>query len=156
MAESLAGVQAKQFKDRFGVIPNVSDKSYFTNSFHCHVSEEITPTEKQDKEEDLFPMTMGGHIQYVRIANPNNIDALRLIIRRGIEKGFYQGVNFNACYCAECGEHGEDWGETCPKCGSTKIIETNRTCGYMGYSRIMGDKTFNETKMDEIKDRKSM
>ena len=155
-AESLAGVQAKQFRAKYGIIPNVSDKTYFTNSFHCHVSEEITPTEKQDKEEELFKTMMGGHIQYVRIGDTKNTEGLKAIIRRGMAKGFYQGVNFNACFCAECGEHGEDWGEICPHCGSDKIIETNRTCGYMGYSRILGDHTFNATKMDEIKDRVSM
>lgn len=155
-AETLAGVQAKQFRAKYGIIPNVSDKTYFTNSFHCHVSEDISPAEKQDKEVELFNMSKGGHIQYVRIGDTKNTEGLKAIIRRGMAKGLYQGVNFNACFCAGCGEHGEDWGETCPHCGSNKIIETNRTCGYMGYSRMMGDHTFNATKMDEIKDRVSM
>ena len=96
LAESLAGTQAKQFRAKYGIVPHVSDKTYFTNSFHCHVSEDITPTEKQDKEVDLFNTMMGGHIQYVRIGDTKNTDGLKAIIRRGMAKGFYQGVNFNA------------------------------------------------------------
>ena len=155
-AESLCGTQLHQFRDKYGVIKNVSDKEYFTNSFHCHVSEEITPIEKQNKEEEIFHMSNGGHIQYVRIANPENLEGLKSIILRGLDKGFYQGVNFNACTCEECGKTGNDWGDYCPYCGSEHITEINRTCGYLGFSRKMGDRTFNDAKMCEIKDRISM
>lgn len=155
-AESLCGTQVEQFKKKYGVIKGVSDKDYFSNSFHCHVCEEITPFEKQDKEIDIFEIVTGGHIQYVRISNPDNLLGLMSIIRRGMDMGFYQGVNFNACQCEECGETGVDWGETCPHCGSDHITEINRTCGYLGFSRKSGDRTFNDAKMAEIKDRKSM
>lgn len=155
-AESLCGTQVQQFRETYGIIPNVSDREYFTNSFHCHVSEEITPFEKQDKEIDIFKLVTGGHIQYVRIPNTNNLKALASIVERGMEKGFYQGVNFNACTCEDCGSTGTDWGDTCPYCGGTDITEINRTCGYLGFSRRGGDRTFNDAKMSEIKDRKSM
>lgn len=155
-AESLCGTQLHQFRDKYGIIKNVSDKEYFTNSFHCHVSEEITPIEKQNKEEEIFHMSNGGHIQYVRISNPENLEGLKEIILRGLDKGLYQGVNFNACTCEECGKTGNDWGDYCPFCGSTHLTEINRTCGYLGFSRKQGDWTFNDAKMCEIKDRKSM
>lgn len=155
-AESLCGTQVIQFRKLYGIIPNVSDKDYFSNSFHCHVSEEITPFEKQDKEIDIFKIISGGHIQYVRVSNPKNIKALKSIITRGMDMGFYQGINFNACTCEDCGNTGHDWGLTCPKCGSSNITEINRCCGYLGMSRKAGDRTFNDAKMCEIKDRKSM
>lgn len=155
-AESLCGTQVKQFRKQYGIIKGVSDKDYFSNSFHCHVCEEITPFEKQDKEIDIFEIVTGGHIQYVRISNPDNLIGLMSMIRRGMDMGFYQGVNFNACQCEECGSTGVDWGETCPHCGSDHITEINRCCGYLGMSRKNGDRTFNNAKMSEIKDRKSM
>lgn len=155
-AESLCGTQVQQFRKLYGVIPNVSDRDYFTNSFHCHVCEKITPFEKQDKEIEIFELVTGGHIQYVRIPNTKNLHALEDVVRRGMDMGFYQGVNFNACQCEDCGSTGTDWGSTCPHCGSENITEINRTCGYLGFSRKNGDRTFNDAKMSEIKDRKSM
>jgi ribonucleoside-triphosphate reductase len=155
-AESLCGTQVQQFRDKYGVIDRVSDKEYFTNSNHLWVGEEVTPFEKQDKEIELFNKSMGGHIGYVRISNPFNLSGLKNIIRRGISLGYYQGVNFNACFCENCGYTGNDFGEKCPRCGSTNIDETNRTCGYLGYSRKRGDRTFNDAKMAEIRDRVSM
>lgn len=155
-AESLCGTQVIQFRKLYGIIPNVSDKDYFSNSFHCHVSTEINPIEKQNKEEELFHMLQGGHIQYVRISNPNNKIALRSIIERGLDKGFYQGVNFNACTCEDCGTVGNDWGLTCPHCSSSNITEINRVTGYLGFSRKNGDRTLNDAMMSNVKDRKSM
>lgn len=155
-AESLCGTQVQQFRKLYGIIPNVSDRDYFSNSFHCHVSEEITPFEKQDKEIDIFKIISGGHIQYVRITKPDNILGLKTIIRRGMDMGYYQGINFNACVCEDCGTTGNDWGLTCPHCGSKNITEINRCCGYLGMSRKAGDRTFNSAKMAEIADRKSM
>ncbi len=155
-AESLCGTQLQQFRDKYGVIPKVSDKEYFTNSFHCFVGEEITPLEKQNKEEELFHMTNGGHIQYVRIPKTNNMVALKNIIVRGLHKGFYQGINFSSCQCEHCGKTGQDWGKVCPYCGSENITEINRVCGYLGWSRKGGDRTLNDSKMAEVKDRKSM
>lgn len=155
-AESLAGTQCMQFTKKYGVVKGVSDKSYFTNSFHCAVTEDITPFEKQDKELQSFLQSTGGHIQYVRISNPNNIEGLKTIIRRGMAMGFYQGINFNACFCEDCGATGNDWGLECPDCGSINITETNRVCGYLGHARVHGDRTLNDTKMDEVHDRISM
>lgn len=155
-AESLIGVQLKQFRNKYGIIEGVSDKEFFTNSFHCYVGEDITPFEKQEKEEELFHMLKGGHIQYVRV-NPNNKIALKKLILRGLKKGFYQGVNFNECICEDCGHnYTGNHGENCPKCNSSNITEYNRNCGYKGNSRVKGDTTFNPAKVEEIKNRVSM
>lgn len=155
-AESLCGTQVKQFRNKYGVISGVSDKDYFTNSNHLWVGEQVNPFEKQNKEIELFNMSTGGHIGYVRISNPSNIEGLTSIVERGLKLGFYQGVNFNNCYCNDCGHTGSEWGEICPHCGSANIDEQNRTCGYLGFSRKSGDRTFNDAKMAEIKDRISM
>ena len=156
MAESLCGTQVKQFRKMFGVIKGVSDREYFTNSNHLWVGENITPFTKQNKEIELFNMSKGGHIGYVRISNPNNIDGLKATIERGLKLGFYQGVNFNACICEDCGASGNEWGDTCPNCNSSNVQEMNRVCGYLGFSRKGGDRTLNDAKLSEKNDRISM
>lgn len=156
-AESLAGTQLNQFKEKFGVIENVSDREYFTNSFHCHVSAEITPFEKQDKEYELFHKINGGHIQYVRIEDRNNLVAIKSIVSRGMSMGFYQGVNFDLCTCEDCGWHPSSKDtEICPNCRSANITVIARTCGYLGIFKQHGDTRFNDSKFAEIRDRKSM
>ena len=156
-AENLAGVQVQQFRKKYGIIENVSDREYFSNGFHLHVSEDITPYEKQDLEEELFHKGKGGAIQYGKV-NPTNLKSLKQFILRGLEKGFYQGVNFNSCFCEDCGNDfvGTELNEPCPKCGSDKILEQVRVIGYLGKSRFRGDRTMNDTKMAEFNDRKSM
>lgn len=154
-AESLCGTQVKQFRDKYGVVQGVSDKEYFTNSFHIHVSADITPAQKQDLEEDSFHLCNGGHIQYVRLANPENHSAVKAIVKRGMSKGFYQGVNFDLAVCEHCG-HRPDNQQQCEKCGSTDISVINRVCGYLGFSKVKGDTRFNPSKLAEIRDRKSM
>lgn len=158
-AESLAGKQVLQFRKKFGFMKGISDRDYFTNSFHCHVSEEINPFEKQDNEVELFHKHTGGHIQYVRITNPSNLEAIKQIVKRGVlHYNLYQGVNVNSSTCHSCGHQWSDGesGELCPKCGGSDVIEFNRICGYLGMTRKRGDWTLNESKLSEIKDRKSM
>ena len=155
-AESYAGVQMKQFVKMFGVIEGVSDKEYMTNSFHCDVREEINPLQKQDAEFDLFHMMNGGHIQYCRVNTKDNLQGNIALVDRAMDYGYYFGINFNNCICMECGHSELDMGDTCPNCGSHDITEINRVSGYLGYSRIHGDTRMNNTKMAEIKDRKSM
>lgn len=158
-AESLAGKQVLQFRKKFGFMKEVSDRDYFTNSFHCHVEEEINPFEKQDKEVELFHKHTGGHIQYVRIANPSNLEAIKQIVKRGVlDYNLYQGVNVNSCTCHSCGHQWSDGesGDVCPNCGSNDIIEYVRITGYLGFSRKRGDWSLNDSKLSELKDRKSM
>jgi ribonucleoside-triphosphate reductase len=152
-AESLCGTQARQYHEYTG---DNQFGDYFTNSFHLHVSEDVTPIEKQDKEYELFHKCNGGHIQYVRIDNPSNVIAVRKLIQRGMAMGFYQGVNFDAAYCEDCGKHSTNVGNTCPHCGSHNLTIISRTCGYLAYSNVNGESRMNDAKMAEIKDRVSM
>lgn len=152
-AESLCGTQARQYREYTG---DNQFGDYFTNSFHLHVSEDITPIEKQDKEYELFHKCNGGHIQYVRVDNPSNVVAVRNLIKRGMSMGFYQGVNFDAAYCEDCGKHSTNVGNTCPHCGSHNLSVISRVCGYLGYSNVNGKTRMNDAKMAEIADRVSM
>ena len=152
-AESLCGKQAKQYAELTG---DTQFGEYFTNSFHCHVSEDITPVEKQNAEYVAFHKVAGGHIQYVRIDNPENFEALKAIVVRGMHKGFYQGVNFDASHCNDCGYDYLNGTNKCPKCGSTNVTTISRVCGYLGYSNINGHSRMNDAKMAEVRDRKSM
>lgn len=151
-AESLCQTQAEQYNKYVG--KHVYD--YFTNSFHRHVSEDITPFEKQDLEEEAFHKVNGGHIQYVRLDNPENFDAAKAIIQRGMRKGFYQGVNFDSAYCNDCGKHSTNVMWKCPHCGSDNLSVISRVCGYLGYSNVNGKTRMNDGKMKEIADRVSM
>lgn len=152
-AENLCGVQAKQYADYTG---DHQFGEYFTNSFHMHVSEPITPFEKQDAEYKMFHMCNGGHIQYVRVTNPENLQALKALILRGMEKGFYQGINFDSAYCEDCGKHSTNVMNKCPHCGSTNLSVISRVCGYLGYTKANGSTRMNDAKLAEIKDRVSM
>jgi ribonucleoside-triphosphate reductase len=158
-AESLAGTQLQQFKKEFGVIEGVSDKEYFSNGFHCSVTADITPFEKQDMEYELFHKINGGHIQYVRIDNSNNLKAITTLVKRGLKKGFYQGVNFTLATCEECGYKPTKVNEDdikCPICGSHDITIISRVCGYLGVQYSNGNTRFNDSKLAEVKDRVSM
>lgn len=152
-AESLSAKQAQQYKEYTG--ENRFD-DFFSNGFHCHVSENITPVEKQDAEFSAFHKVSGGHIQYVRIDNPENIEAVKAIIERGMDLGFYQGVNFDLLHCRDCGEDSTNSGFVCPKCHSHNTVVISRVCGYLGYSNVNGESRMNEGKMAEIAQRKSM
>lgn len=152
-AENLCGVQAKQYAEYTG---DNQFGEYFTNSFHMHVSEPITPFEKQDAEYKMFHMCNGGHIQYVRVTNPENLQALKALILRGMEKGFYQGINFDSVYCEDCHKHSTNAMNKCPHCGSTNLSVISRVCGYLGYTKANGSTRMNDAKLAEIKDRVSM
>ena len=153
-AESLCGTQVMQFKQKYGIIEGVSDKEYFTNGFHCHVSEDITPIQKQDLENRFMDMGKGGQIYFNRFNCNYNTNAFKILIRRAMKNGFYFGTNFAKSFCEECGYEELDM-QKCPKCGSDNITQINRVCGYLGYSRINGDTRFNNSKLAECKDRRS-
>ena len=154
-AENLCGLQVKQFRNKYGIIEGVSDREYVSNSFHCHVSEEITPIEKQDLENRFWSLCNGGKIQYVKYPIDYNIEAIKTLIRRAMDMGFYEGVNMSLAYCDDCG-HQELEMDVCPKCGSKNLTKIDRMNGYLSYSRVHGDTRLNEAKMAEIADRKSM
>ncbi len=154
-AESLCGTQITQFRKKYGIVENVSDRPYVSNSFHCHVTEEISPIQKQDKEKRFWDLANGGKIQYVKYPIDYNIDAIRSLIRRAMDMGFYEGVNLSLAYCEDCG-HQELSMDVCPKCGSRNLTKIERMNGYLSYSRVNGDTRLNSAKMAEIAERKSM
>lgn len=154
-AESLVGKQVQQFRAKYGIIENVSDKEYVSNSFHCHVTEDITPIQKQDLEYRFWDLLNGGKIQYVRYPLDYNTEAVKTLIDRAMEMGFYEGVNLELSYCDDCGYEQLDM-DVCPKCGSRNLTKISRMNGYLSYSRVKGDSRLNDAKMAEIKDRRSM
>lgn len=154
-AESLCGLQVEQFRKMYGIVRNVSDRPYVSNSFHCHVTEDISPIEKQDKEGRFWNLLNGGKIQYVRYPVSYNKTAVRTLIRRAMKKGFYEGVNLSLAYCDDCG-HQELEMDVCPVCGSRNLTKIDRMNGYLSYSRVHGDTRLNSAKMAEIAERKSM
>ncbi|MDD3797118.1 MAG: anaerobic ribonucleoside-triphosphate reductase [Lachnospiraceae bacterium] len=154
-AESLCGLQVEQFRKQYGLVENVSDRPYVSNSFHCHVTEDITPIEKQDLEGRFWELCNGGKIQYVRYPIDYNIEAIKSLIRRAMDLGYYEGVNLSLAYCDDCG-HQELEMDVCPVCGSTNLTKIDRMNGYLSYSRVHGDTRLNAAKMAEIAERKSM
>ena len=154
-AESLCGLQVEQFRKMYGIIENVSDKPYVSNSFHCHVSEQMSPIEKQDKEGRFWNLFNGGKIQYCRYNLGYNREAIKTLILRAMEKGFYEGVNLAMCYCEDCGYQQVEM-DICPKCGSKMITKIDRMNGYLGFTRVHGETRYNEAKNAEIADRVSM
>ena len=154
-AENLCGLQVKQFRAKYGIVEGVSDREYVSNSFHCHVTEDITPIEKQDLEYRFWELSNGGKIQYVKYPIDYNISAIKTLVRRAMEMGFYEGVNLSLAYCDDCG-HQELEMDVCPKCGSRNLTKIDRMNGYLSYSRVHGDTRLNDAKMAEIAERKSM
>ena len=139
-AENLCGLQIKQFRKMYGIIPNVSDRDYVSNSFHCHVTENITPIQKQNSEKRFWDLLNGGKIQYVKYPIDYNKVAFETLVNRAMALGFYEGLEMDVC----------------PKCGSTNLTKIDRMNGYLSYSRVKGDTRLNSAKMQEIKDRRSM
>ena len=151
-AENLCYTALKKFRDKYGVIENVSDREYFTNSIHVPVWEKVTPFEKIDIESQLTGYSNAGCITYVELPSTvlHNIEALETIVNYAMDHDIpYFAVNTPNDLCDDCGYHGEI-GETCPQCGSTNIKRLRRVTGY-----LTGDyKTaFNLGKQDEVKDR---
>lgn len=154
-AENLCGLQVQQFRKKYGIIENVSDREYVSNGFHCHVSEEITPIEKQDLEYRFWELSNGGKIQYVKYPINYNEEAVKALVRRAMDMGLYEGVNLSLSYCDDCG-YQELSMDVCPMCGSKNLTKIDRMNGYLSYSRVKGDTRLNDAKMAEIEERKSM
>jgi ribonucleoside-triphosphate reductase len=132
-AENLCYTSMKKFKKRFGIIPNISDRKYFTNSMHVPVWKELTPFEKIDIESQLTGYSSAGCITYVELPESaqNNIDALETIVNYAMDKDIpYFAINVPNDVCDECGYTAE-MNDICPKCGSTKIKRLRRVTGYL-------------------------
>lgn len=160
-AENLCGLQVKQFREKYGIIEGVSDRDYVSNSFHCHVTEDITPIEKQDSEGRFWNLFNGGKIQYVRYPINYNKKAIETLLKRAMDLGYYEGVNLALSYCEDCGYSSVemDFDDNCPKCGSSHIFRIDRMNGYLACSRGNqgdGDSRLASHKIEEIRQRRSM
>ncbi len=146
-AENLCNKQVRQFRGKYGIVPGVSDREYVSNSFHCHVTEDITPIEKQDHEYAFWNLFNGGKIQYCRYSVGYNIDAIRTLVLRAMDMGFYEGVNLDLCFCDDCGYKAIEMGNKCPKCGGYHITQIDRMNGYLAFTRVGSD-----TRVEEDED----
>lgn len=150
-AENLCYTALKKFRDKYGVIENVSDREYFTNSIHVPVWEKVTPFEKIDIESQLTGYSSAGCITYVELPSTvlHNIEALETIVNYAMNHDIpYFAVNTPNDLCDDCGYQGEI-GETCPQCGGTDILRLRRVTGYLSSDY----RNFNLGKQDEVKDR---
>ena len=140
-AESLTHRFCSIDKATFGAIEDITDKGYYTNSYHVDVREEINAFDKFDFESEFQKISTGGCISYVEIPNmTNNIDAVMTMVGYIYDHISYAEFNTKSDYCHECGFDGEitvnddgDW--ECPQCGNkdrTKLTVIRRTCGYLG------------------------
>ena len=147
-AENLCFTAMKAFKRKYGEIPNVSDKKYFTNSIHVPVWKKMDPFQKIDIESQLTGYSNAGCITYVELPSSvmNNLDALESIVNYAMDKDIpYMAINVPNDHCEDCGYTGE-FNDSCPKCGSQNITQLRRVTGY-----LTGDynTAFNEGKQQE-------
>ena len=150
---------AKCLQKRFGIIEGVTDKSYITNSYHVHVTEEINAFDKLKFEAQFQHLSPGGAISYVEVPNmQQNLEAVLQVMRFIYDNIIYAELNTKSDYCQVCGGDGEIeiveqdgkliW--RCPKCGNTdqdKMNVARRTCGYIG------TQFWNQGRTQEIKER---
>ena len=151
---------AKCLQKRFGIIKNVTDKSYITNSYHIHVTEEIDAFDKLALEAKFQALSPGGAISSVEVPNmQNNIEAVLSVMRFIYDNIMYAELNTKSDYCQDCGYDGEIeikedkdgklvW--ECPNCGNrdqTRMNVARRTCGYIG------TQFWNQGRTQEIKER---
>ena len=132
-AENLCYTAMKKFKKQYGVIPNVSDKEFFTNSIHVPVWKEIDPFTKIDIESQLTGYSSAGCITYVELDTSilHNIDALETIVTYAMDKDIpYFALNIPNDLCLDCGTSGEI-NDKCPMCGSSNIQRLRRVTGYL-------------------------
>ena len=150
---------AKSLQRRFGIIKGVTDKSYITNSYHIHVTEDVNAFDKLIFEAQFQALSPGGAISYVEVPNmQNNLEAVMQVIRCIYDNIMYAELNTKSDYCQECGFDGEieireEGGKlvwTCPQCGNQdqdKMNVARRTCGYIG------TQYWNQGRTQEIKER---
>jgi ribonucleoside-triphosphate reductase len=132
-AENLCYTAMKKFKARYGVIPNVSDRDYFTNSMHVPVWHEMTPFEKIDIESQLTGYSSAGCITYVELGSTvsQNLEALETIVNYAMDKDVpYFAVNVPNDTCLGCG-FCDEFNDCCPQCGCEEIQQLRRVTGYL-------------------------
>ncbi len=151
---------SKCLQKRFGIISGVTDKSYITNSYHVHVTEDINAFDKLTFEAQFQELSPGGAISYVEVPNmENNLDAVLAVMKHIYDNIMYAELNTKSDYCQVCDYHGEInivtdsdgklvW--ECPNCGNrdqNKMNVARRTCGYIG------TQFWNQGRTQEIKER---
>lgn len=133
MAENLCYTAMQKFKNKYGVIPNVSDHEFFTNSIHVPVWEKITVFEKIDCESQLTGYSSAGCITYVEFDSSvmHNLEALETVVNYAMDKDIpYFAVNVPNDTCLRCG-YTDEIGDECPVCGSKEIRRLRRVTGYL-------------------------
>lgn len=148
-AENLCYTAMQKFKAKYGEIPNVSDKEFFTNSIHVPVWRKVNPIEKIDIESQLTGYSSAGCITYVELESSvkHNIDGLEALVNYAMDKDIpYFAINVPNDLCMDCG-YTEEIGDTCPICGGKHIQRLRRVTGY-----LTGDYTsaFNKGKQQEV------
>lgn len=152
-AESLCYKFLEKDKQDFGVIEGVTDKAYYTNSYHMDVKAKLDVDQKMQLELPMFNIATGGRIVYNEYPHTKNKKAIMDCVRYAMSLGLYYGINLQLDTCLGCG-HQDEIDGTCPKCGSTNILSINRICGYLGYtSTDTGENMVNRGKYDEISKR---
>ena len=132
-AENLCYTAMKKFQDKYGIIPNVSDHEYFTNSIHVPVWEKVGVLEKIDLESQLTGYSSAGCITYVELESgiKNNLKALEQIVVYAMDKDIpYLAINVPNDTCLDCG-YCDEFNNQCPECGSTNIQQLRRVTGYL-------------------------
>lgn len=150
-AENLCRTALIKFREKYGIIPNVSDRDYFTNSDHCPVWKELTPFEKIDIEAELAQYSSAGCITYIESDSgvKNNLKALETIVNYAMDKDIpYFAVNVPNDTCLDCG-YTDEFNDKCPECGSSNIQQLRRVTGYLSTDW----RNFNTGKQAEVKDR---
>jgi ribonucleoside-triphosphate reductase len=149
-AEGLSGRFLKIDRDEYGFLPGITDKDYYTNSFHVPVNFPISMFDKISIEGPYHKYCNAGHISYVEMASPplDNIESIEAILRhmKDCDVG-YAGINFPIDFCMAC-HHQSVFPAECPACGSSAISRVRRITGY--FSTI---ERFNDSKVSELKDR---
>ena len=132
-AENLCHTAMKKFQNTYGIIPNVSDHEYFTNSMHVPVWKEMSPFDKIDIESQLTGYSSAGCITYVEISTgaKNNLEALETIVNYAMDKDIpYMALNLPNDTCLKCG-YTDEFNDHCPECGSEEIQQLRRVTGYL-------------------------
>ena len=140
-----------KFKEKYGVIPNVSDRKYFTNSMHVPVYHNMNAFDKIDIESQLTGYSSAGCITYVELdsSSIHNIEAIEKLVNYAMDKDIpYFAINVPNDVCMDCG-HQEEMNDKCPECGSDNIERLRRVTGYVSTDYH----NFNEGKIAEVEDR---
>ncbi|MCL1849445.1 MAG: anaerobic ribonucleoside-triphosphate reductase [Clostridiales bacterium] len=152
-AEGLSGVFTRLDAEKYGVIPGVTDKEWYTNSFHVPVEFEIDALRKIALEGPYHKYCNAGHISYVELpsAPKGNLEAFETLVRAMYDNDMgYAAVNFPVDICKDCGLNGVIETETCPKCGSANISRVRRITGYLSTLD-----NFNDSKLAEARARRT-